>query len=341
MPQVILVRLVPMKPTSGANFSNYLTNLSIRAFDLSFGNYGRRHARRAGAGRMGPERRHQCSRARRSHPATQRILQHFSVYPVQVNPFPSPPDPDVRLEAVATAVIELNSAGDGVQHDRPASRDQAGHAARRLRAARLQREGRAECADLEQSADLHRCRSARGRRDAAGSRRGARSQCRLRRSAAGRHAAEVRAAARRDRQSAGAGSGRRRHARQQQPAHRRAVAPGRARDHLEPPDHARRPTGRTIAGSRTCTRVRKPTRRGATTIATRRTWIASSTRPACSATTRCRTPTRIASRNTSSRHPLRCGPNSRAQLRGASSLRFPVETGTPPTPGSTFRQAES
>ena len=38
MPQVILVRLVPMKPTSGATFSSYLTNLSIRAFDLSFGN---------------------------------------------------------------------------------------------------------------------------------------------------------------------------------------------------------------------------------------------------------------------------------------------------------------
>jgi hypothetical protein len=38
MPQVILVRLVPMKPTDGVTFSGYLTNLSIRAFDLSFGN---------------------------------------------------------------------------------------------------------------------------------------------------------------------------------------------------------------------------------------------------------------------------------------------------------------
>ncbi len=38
MPQVILIRLVPMKPTDGATFSSYLTNLSIHAFDLSFGN---------------------------------------------------------------------------------------------------------------------------------------------------------------------------------------------------------------------------------------------------------------------------------------------------------------
>jgi len=38
MPEVILIRLVPMKPTTGADFSNYLSNLSIRAFDLSFGN---------------------------------------------------------------------------------------------------------------------------------------------------------------------------------------------------------------------------------------------------------------------------------------------------------------
>jgi hypothetical protein len=36
MPQVILVRLVPMKPTSGASFSSYLTNLSIAAHEVSF-----------------------------------------------------------------------------------------------------------------------------------------------------------------------------------------------------------------------------------------------------------------------------------------------------------------
>ena len=37
MPQVILVRLAPMKLTSGATFSSSHTNLSIRAFDLSSG----------------------------------------------------------------------------------------------------------------------------------------------------------------------------------------------------------------------------------------------------------------------------------------------------------------
>lgn len=107
MPQVILVRLVPMKPTTGAAFSAYLSNLSIRAFDLSFGNtaegtlVGQAQGAwipNAGINAAGPP----------FTPATQRIVQHFSVYPVQVNPLPAPPDPDLRLEAVATAIIELN-----------------------------------------------------------------------------------------------------------------------------------------------------------------------------------------------------------------------------------------
>src|SRR5262249_12105935 len=103
----ILVRLVPMKPTDGATFSSYLTNLSIRALDLSFGNsadgtlVGQAQGAwipNAGTNAAGPA----------FTPATQRILQHFTIYPVQANPLPAPPDPDVRLEAVATAVIELN-----------------------------------------------------------------------------------------------------------------------------------------------------------------------------------------------------------------------------------------
>ncbi len=106
MPQVILVRLVPMKPTSGAKFSSYLTNLSIRAFDLSFGNsadgtlVGQAQGAwipNAGINATGPA----------FTPATQRIVQHSSVYLVQANPL-LPPDRDVRLEAVATAIIELN-----------------------------------------------------------------------------------------------------------------------------------------------------------------------------------------------------------------------------------------
>lgn len=107
MPQVILVRLVPMKPTSAADFTNYLTNLSIRAFDLSFGDsadgtlVGQAQGAwipSSGVNATGPA----------FTPGTQRILQHFSIYSVQVNPFPAPADPDVRLESVATAVIELN-----------------------------------------------------------------------------------------------------------------------------------------------------------------------------------------------------------------------------------------
>ena len=103
MPQVILVRLVPMKPTSGANFSNYLTNLSIRAFDLSFGDsavgtqVGQAQGAwipNAGIDPSGPD----------FEPATQRILQHAAVYQLTGDPLPV----EVRLEAVATAIIELN-----------------------------------------------------------------------------------------------------------------------------------------------------------------------------------------------------------------------------------------
>ncbi|GAA4405798.1 neuraminidase-like domain-containing protein [Quisquiliibacterium transsilvanicum] len=106
MPQVILLRLVPMKPTSGASFSAYLTNLSIRAFDLSFGNTADGTLVGQAQGAWVPNTGVNASGPAFT-PATQRILQHFSVYPVQVNPPPNPPDPDVRIEAVATAVIEL------------------------------------------------------------------------------------------------------------------------------------------------------------------------------------------------------------------------------------------
>lgn len=107
MPQVILVRLVPLKPTSAADFSNYLSTLSIRAFDLSFGNTADGTLVGQADGAWVPNTGINAAGPAFT-PATQRILQHFSVYPVQINPFPAPPDPDVRLEAVATAVIELN-----------------------------------------------------------------------------------------------------------------------------------------------------------------------------------------------------------------------------------------
>ncbi len=107
MPQVILVRLVPLNPTSGADFSGYLANLSIRAFDLSFDNAVDGTLIGQAQGAWAPNTGINASGPAFT-PATQRIVQHFSVYPVQVMPFPAPPEPDVRLEAVATAIIELN-----------------------------------------------------------------------------------------------------------------------------------------------------------------------------------------------------------------------------------------
>ena len=102
MPQVILVRLVPMKPTSGANFSSYLTNLSIRAFDLSFGNPAEGTPVGQAQGAWIPNTGINANGPAFT-PATQRIVQHFSDYPV-----PPTMDPDRRIEAVATAIIELN-----------------------------------------------------------------------------------------------------------------------------------------------------------------------------------------------------------------------------------------
>jgi hypothetical protein len=109
MPELILVRLVPKSPTSGATFSGYLTNLSIRAFDLSFddsadgtlvGQAQGAWVPNVGINASGPA----------FTPANQRILQHLSVHPKEVNQFPAPPEPEVHLEAVATAIIELNPA---------------------------------------------------------------------------------------------------------------------------------------------------------------------------------------------------------------------------------------
>ncbi len=102
MPHVILVRLVPAKPVSGATFSSYLTNLSIRAFDLSFGNPAEGTLVGQAQGVWVPNTGINATGPAFT-PATQRIVQHFSAYPIL--PIPNQ---DVRLEAVATAIIELN-----------------------------------------------------------------------------------------------------------------------------------------------------------------------------------------------------------------------------------------
>lgn len=107
MPQIILIRLMPMQPTSGTDFSTYLTNLSIRAFDFSFGDTADGTPVGEAQGVWIPDTGINAA-GPPFDPSNQRIVQHFSVYPVQVNPPPAPPDPDARLEAVATAIIEMD-----------------------------------------------------------------------------------------------------------------------------------------------------------------------------------------------------------------------------------------
>ena len=106
MPQFILVRLVPKQPTSGAAFKSFLTNLSIRAFDHGFGDTAGGTLIGEAMGAWSPNAGLNVS-GPAFDPATQRIVQHWTVYDV-TPPF-SPLQLDTRLEAVATAIIELTT----------------------------------------------------------------------------------------------------------------------------------------------------------------------------------------------------------------------------------------
>ncbi|RSZ60449.1 insecticidal toxin complex protein [Massilia atriviolacea] len=103
MPQVIIVRLTPTKPTSGADFTRYLDDLSIKLFDLSFGDpaVGTLLGQASGAwvpnggpAAVGPA----------FTPATQKIVQHLTIIPPAP---PARPDYIIGLNAVASALIPV------------------------------------------------------------------------------------------------------------------------------------------------------------------------------------------------------------------------------------------
>src|SRR4030081_1345063 len=102
MPDLIVVRLHPVKPTSGAAFTNFFTNLKITAFDLSFadGKVGVKIGDASGAWSP-PSLNPLDPKLHNFSPATPKIFQHFSIVTIGLGKV-------VQLEAVATAVIVLN-----------------------------------------------------------------------------------------------------------------------------------------------------------------------------------------------------------------------------------------
>ena len=104
MPDLIVIKLTPANPTSGEDFTKYLTNLNIKAFDLSFGEpkIGVLIGHASGAW-FPPSDDPTDPGLIDFSPATPTIFQHFSF--VTINPIG--PVQVVKREAVATAVIAV------------------------------------------------------------------------------------------------------------------------------------------------------------------------------------------------------------------------------------------
>ncbi len=107
---ILVIRIVPEEPTSGSEFTAYLENLTITAFDISFGNT--EGVLIGSASYVPPE---DPSEPLVPNEDTQ-IVQHFIPIPT----FPDPNDPVptvVRIPlAVATAIIETDG---GPEHETP------------------------------------------------------------------------------------------------------------------------------------------------------------------------------------------------------------------------------
>jgi hypothetical protein len=104
MPNLIIIRLTPANPTSGDDFTNYLTNLHIKAFDLSFNESKKGVPIGEASGAWSPPSDPLDPKLTDFSPATPRIFQHFSKVLVMS---PLPPTEVIKPEAVATAVIEI------------------------------------------------------------------------------------------------------------------------------------------------------------------------------------------------------------------------------------------
>ena len=109
MADLIIIRLHPTNPTDAASFTNYLTNLSIAAFDLSFVDSRVGNLVGSAAGAWSAPSNVLFDPADPNlidftvGGGNPRIFQHYSVRDISFLPIPF-----VELELVATAVIEVN-----------------------------------------------------------------------------------------------------------------------------------------------------------------------------------------------------------------------------------------
>jgi hypothetical protein len=102
MANLIIIRLHPVNPTDGANFTSYLNNLQIEAFDLTFGDPKKGVSVGKAKGVWTPPSTNPLDPGLHQINLTNtQIIQHFSIVTIGLVHV-------VKVEAVATAVIALN-----------------------------------------------------------------------------------------------------------------------------------------------------------------------------------------------------------------------------------------
>src|SRR5437667_9747643 len=104
MPSLIIIRLHPVNPTKGSDFTSYLNNLTIKAFDLSFAESTTGILIGQASGVWTPPSDPTDPGLHSININNTQIIQHFSIITIT----PLPLIQVVELEAVATAVIRVS-----------------------------------------------------------------------------------------------------------------------------------------------------------------------------------------------------------------------------------------
>jgi|APLak6261663543_1056040.scaffolds.fasta_scaffold00218_3 hypothetical protein len=114
MPSLLVIRLHPVEPISGDDFTNYLNGLSIDAHEVSFNDPAGNGAAFGTANYIAPNLPASPSPNPIPIPdPNNRITQHFSINPVSI----SPPESARSFLAVATAVIEIPTPPAGGEYN--------------------------------------------------------------------------------------------------------------------------------------------------------------------------------------------------------------------------------
>jgi hypothetical protein len=113
MPDLIILRIIPDEPMSGADFTDYLSDLEITAFDLTFADSVQGVAIGSAGELADPHIPNPPNPVPAPHTVNLNntgVIQHYVDIPI---PDPNNPPPATvvarRLEAVATAIIEVNA----------------------------------------------------------------------------------------------------------------------------------------------------------------------------------------------------------------------------------------